>query len=85
MSVHSIASFSNHLTTTSRPRVTGRHSMPRLFASEQPKSKPPHKEPELTKEEKAKLERMRKQRDAGQGTVVDDPREPDGTMLQPGF
>lgn len=66
MSVHSIASFSNHLATRipSRPRVAGRHSVPRLFA---PKTETPKPQtgrrpisPERQREIDDMLERGRK-------------------------
>lgn len=81
MSVHSIASFSNHLAARmpSRPRVVGRHSEPRFFA---PKKRPDSGEyqiPEPSPEVQKKLKKMDKQRDAGQKPTVNDTPEPEGT------
>ena len=83
MSVNSIVSFSNHFATRTpiRPKVTGRHSEPRFFAPPKKPASGEYEIPEPSDDVKKRLERMRKQKDAGQKPSVNDAPEPVGTTL----
>lgn len=82
MSVHSIASFSNHLATRipSRPRVVERHSVPRLFAPKTTKTpEPPTTRHPAPPEVQREIDDMLKKGRKNPPPAPDKTPEPEGT------
>lgn len=84
MLVSSIRLFSNskinmgmNVESEANSLSRGAKRLSRILASETPKPELPRKRPPLTQAEKEKLERMRQQREAGQGAPREETPEPD--------